>query len=138
MNDEAQGAAVASMNRRHVLMAGAAATVVRLAGAGAGAALAGTAQAAEGQRPNVLFILAGRSRLEGRRFPRLRHQDAEPRQACRDRRKTGAVLFPAHVHPDARRLHDGALSASLRPADCRDPSAGKYGLATDEWLLPRR
>jgi arylsulfatase I/J len=41
------------------------------------------------------------------------------------------------VHAHARGLHDRPLSDALRAPDRRHiPSGGKYGLATDEWLLP--
>ena len=55
--------------------------------------------------------------LEGRRLSRLRHQDAEHRQARRGRRAARAVLRAADVHADARRPDDRALSVPLRPAD---------------------
>ena len=78
-----------------------------------------------------------RSGLEGRRLPRLRHQDAEHRRA----RAGGARLEQFYVQPmctpTRAALMTGRYPFRYGLQTAVIPTRATYGLPTDEWLLPQ-
>ena len=73
-----------------------------------------------------------RSRMEGRRISRLRHQDAEHRQAGAGWSAARTVLRSADVHADARGAADRSLPVPLRPANSGHSDPQQI------WLADRR
>jgi arylsulfatase A-like enzyme len=129
----------AVVTRREALLSGAAAALMRVVGAG-GAALAGAAgaQAQEaGKRPHVVFILADDLGWKDVGFhgsdiltPNL---DALAQAGARlEQFYTQPMCTPTRAAFMTGRypMRYGLQTAVI-------PSAGKYGLALDEWLLPQ-
>lgn len=126
----------AGITRRQALLSGAAATVVRLVGAGALSTMAGAAAAAT-RRPNVVFILADDLGWKDVGF----HGSDIATPNLDALAATGARLEQFYVQPMCTPTRAAFMTGrypiryGLQTAVI--PSGGTYGLATDEWLLPQ-
>jgi arylsulfatase I/J len=137
-NEEATAAGVA---RRDVLLGGGALMAARFAGAlglsaAAGAAVQ-TAQAAGAAKPNIVFILC-----DDLGWKDVGFHGSDIKTPNIDRlAETGARLEEYYVQPMCTPTRAAFLTGrypiryGLQTAVI--PSAGRYGLATDEWLLPQ-
>jgi len=132
----------AGMSRRHALMSGAAAMAARYSAALGLPALAanmvsGTAALADTVKPNIVFILA-----DDLGWKDVGFHASDIRTPNIDKlAETGARLEEFYVQPMCTPTRAAFMTGrypfryGLQTAVI--PSGGKYGLATDEWLLPQ-
>ena len=137
-----ESAAPAGIARRDVLLGGGALMAARLAGAlGVSAAAAGaiaqSADAAGTTKPNILFILC-----DDLGWHDVGYHGSDIKTPNLDKlAETGARLEEYYVQPMCTPTRAAFLTGrypiryGLQTAVI--PSAGRYGLATDEWLLPQ-
>ena len=138
-DDQAEGenAGDASVNRRDLLIGGGAAVGARWS-AGLGlSAIAATPARAGAAKPNIVFILADDLGWKDVGF----HASDIKTPNIDKLAETGARLEAFYVQPmctpTRAALMTGRYPFRYGLQTAVIPSAGKYGLATDEWLLPQ-